>query len=161
MTLKKLLFPLVLLLFLFAFSCARKKDCVTGGINLTFKGYDTTGVDSIKITSFTAGSDFTAPGSSFTLVLQEYNFLADSSIQLQRYCQWDENCGYLDAGHDWKIETPTKTLWIDDFTEKQLDQKCGGLLSLDCPACYDQVISCRVNGALTVLNGNNFLTIIK
>lgn len=130
-------------------SCAKERDCKIGGLNIGFNTLNPTENDTIWIRSYEKGSGFA------TLVNEsEYIFYSNedsingitngTTLELKGnygnlFCEADYDPGYLNSGYDYEVQLRSTIYQIKKMDIKVKTQKCGGLLSLDCPSCYSPV----------------------
>jgi len=148
---KTCIFSLFALILLFA-SCGRTRDCEPGGVNIIFKGYDTSSFDTVIIEKYTPKSGLSDLISSKIYVLQDtFNYSTafyDDGILLRGFtCDWDwEDNGILTAKYEWKIITANHEYRVSKMTYDVQTYKCGGIFSLDCFCCLSRITQVDVDG---------------
>jgi hypothetical protein len=133
-------------------SCGKKKSCNIGGLNLQFKGFDSTSIDTITITSYLKNFKFDSLINSNIYILQDslnsLIFKRDTTYFIEYKDYRAPNGGLLNASYDWKVSYGNNEFQITGIKIEEQETKCGGILSLDCWGCYSPVISCFTKGEI-------------
>lgn len=157
-------FFVLILLLTALFSCAKTVDCKSGGLNIAITDLNTNDDDTVIIRTYVKESDFTN-----LISYREYLFLASmdsvngvingTTIILQGntssfHSSDKNNTGFLHSDYDYEIQIKNKSYKIAAMQTNKKTKKCGGLLSLDCPDCYNPVVSFKINSIQKQINDN-------
>ncbi|MES1249750.1 MAG: hypothetical protein ABUL46_03655 [Chitinophaga rupis] len=141
---------LILPLFCFAFcGCGHQCACNLTNIDLSFTGYNTTEIDSIKIIKFQAGSQFATPIDSVLLTSGNSYSTQHNMDTLDFYAALGNNNFTIANGYDWEIInlSDNKLTRISDIQVSPKTMHCGGIqLVLNDKYCFSPITSFAADG---------------
>ncbi len=134
----------------FILSCAKKTDCVDGGLNISFINLLEGQSDTLLIKSYKKGTDLSEIVSEKTYVLESsmdsINGVINGRLNLSGnstsfLSMETNNSGFLSSVFDYRLVLNGEEFFISSITTLKKTKKCGGILSMECPTCYNPVIS--------------------
>ena len=134
----------------FILSCAKKTDCVDGCLNISFINLLEGQSDTLLIKSYKKGTNLSEIVSEKTYVLESsmdsINGVVNGRLNLSGnstsfLSMETNNSGFLSSVFDYRLVLNGEEFFISSITTLKKTKKCGGILSMECPTCYNPVIS--------------------
>lgn len=131
-------------------SCAKKKNCVDGGLNISFINLLEGQSDTLCIKSYKKGTNLSQIVSEKTYVLESsmdsINGIINGRLNLSGntssfLSMETNNVGFLSSFYDYLLVLNGEEFFLYGMATLKNTIKCGGILSMECPTCYNPVIS--------------------
>lgn len=150
----------ILLISLILLGCGKQKPCNSDTPNLLFIGYDSSEIDTLIISKFERNSKFLIKKDSALISnsFNNYKIMGDST---QIFI--GPTRGLITREFDWTI-TISQTKEIIEITNiatENKNQRCGGILSLDCFPCYSAIKAFSVNGIPEIITSDEATIVVK